>query len=140
MLKFCFLYFRHIAGHRISPFDICTVKYLNVRNVVESWLTHLCFWNLMLVWEADQSASGNWGTKFTLLHLRTWNFMSHTTSYVPHCLKSRYTFLIFSVWPIVGNVHSLGFASWCHGLIWISLEWKNRYSICQNVCHMFDKY
>ena len=60
--------------------------------------------------------------------------------HIPHCLKSRYTFLIFSVWPIVGNVHSMGFASWCHGLIWISLEWKNRYTICQNVCHMFDKY
>ena len=41
MLKFCFLYFRRIAGHRISPLDICTVKYLKVWNVVESWLTHL---------------------------------------------------------------------------------------------------
>ena len=71
----------------------------------------------------------------TLLHLRTLNLCP-----IPHCLKFRCTFLIFSVWPIVGNVHSMGFASWCHGLIWISLEWKNRYSICQNVCHMFDKY
>ena len=141
MLKFCFLYFRHVAGHRISPLDICTVKYLKVWNVVESWLTHLCFWNLMLVWEADQSASGNWATKFTHHTTSSWNLKFYVTYHIiPHCLKFRCTFLIFSVWPIVGNVHSMGFASWCHGLIWISLEWKNRYTICQNVCHMFDKY